>query len=81
MFATEPIADFGSFLAYCPSNNPSLDHDVKGKFVPPAKPIVFGTNGKSILCWSMFAIEPVAHSSLLPNIDFKKMGHVTMIKG
>ena len=24
----------------------------------PAKPIIFGVNGKNILCWSIFAIEP-----------------------
>ena len=71
IISTEPITDFCSFLAYCPSNDPSLDHDVKGKFVPPAKPIAFGTNGKRILCWSMFTIEPIAHSSLLPNVDLE----------
>ena len=41
--------------------------DVKGKIVSFAKLIVFGTNGKIILFWSMFAIEPIAHFSLLPD--------------
>ena len=26
----------------------------------PAKPINFGVNGKKVLCWSVFAIEPIA---------------------
>ena len=76
MFVTEPIVDFCRFWGYWPSNNPSLDHDVKGKIVSLVKRIVFGTNGKRILCWSMFAIEPIAHFSLLPDNWLEKNGSI-----
>ena len=55
-FAIEPIADFCPFWGYWPSKNGSRDHDVqgiKGEFVSLAKPIVFGTTGRIILCSSI----------------------------
>ena len=64
IFAIESIADFCQFWGYWPLKNESHDHDVEGKFVSLAKPIVFGTTGKGILCWSIIAIELIADFSL-----------------
>ena len=64
IFAIESTADICPFWGYWPSKNWPRDHDVKGDFVSLAKPIVFGTTGKRILCWSIIAIEPIADFSL-----------------
>ena len=37
----------------------SRDHDVMGETFLLIKPIKFDVNGKRILCWSVFAIEPI----------------------
>ena len=37
----------------------SRDHDVMGEKNLLTKPIKFGVNGKRILCWSIFALEPI----------------------
>ena len=58
LFAIASIADFCIFRGYWPSTNGSYDHDVKGEFVSLAKPFVFGTSGKGMLCWSIIAVEP-----------------------
>ena len=51
----EPKADFSLFLGYWSTKNESRDHDVKGEFVSLAKPIVFGTGGKNVLCTLTFS--------------------------
>ena len=63
-FAIESIADICPFWCYWSSKNWPRDHDVKGDFVSLVKYIVFGTTGKSILCWSIIAVEPIADFSL-----------------
>ena len=48
--SVESIADFCPFWDYWPSKNGSREDDIKGEFVSLAKPFVFGTTGKKILC-------------------------------
>ena len=74
MFATEPIPDVCLFLGYWPSKNESRDRGVKGESVSPAKPNVFGATGRRVLCWSMFAIEPLAEFSLFLDYWPSKVG-------
>ena len=64
IFSIESTADICPFGGYWPAKNWLRDHHVKGDFVSLAKPIVFGTTGKIILCWSIIAIEPIADFSL-----------------
>ena len=58
LFAIKPIADFCSILGYWPSKNASRDYNA-GEFVSLAKPIVLYTIRKRILCWWIFALEPI----------------------
>ena len=58
IFALEPATDICPFLSYWPSKNASRYHGLQGEFVSLAKPIVFGTSGKGMLCWSIIAVEP-----------------------
>ena len=60
IFAVEPIAYFCPILVYWPSKNASCDYNVIGEFVSLAKPIVLCTIRKRILCWWIFALEPIA---------------------
>ena len=50
ILAIEPKADFFPFWGYWPSKDGSREHNVKVEFVSLAKPIVFGTSGKKVLC-------------------------------
>ena len=60
IFAIESIADFCPILDYWPSKNVSRGHGIKDRFVSLAKPTTLCTIRKRILCWSIFANEPMA---------------------
>ena len=47
-------------LGYYPSKIVPHDHGIKDAFIFLAKSIIFCAAGKKILCWSMFATEPIA---------------------
>ena len=59
-FAIKSIADFCLILGYWPSKNASSDHGINDGFVSLAKPTTLCTTGKIILCWPIFAKEPIA---------------------
>ena len=63
-FSIESIVDIYPFWSYWSSKNWPRDHDEKGDFISLVKYIVFGTTGKSVLCWSIIAREPIAEFSL-----------------
>ena len=50
IIAIESIADFSLFLSYWSSRNGSRGYRIKSEFVSLAKPIVFGTAGKKVVC-------------------------------
>ena len=82
IFATELLADFCPFWDYWPSKNWPRDHDVKGEFASLAKPIVFGTTEKRILCSSIIAVESIADFSLFVGYWPSKNGsHDYDVKG
>ena len=60
IFGIEPVADFCPILGYWPSKNVSRDHGIMDRFVSLAKPTSLCTLKKIILCWSIFAKEPIA---------------------
>ena len=57
----------------------SHDHVVIGEKYLVTKPINFGVNGKRILYWSIFAVEPTADFCHLWVIDLQRMRSVTMV--
>ena len=82
IFATELLADFCPFWDYWPSKNWPRDHDVKGEFASLAKPFVFGTTEKRILCSSIIAVESIADFSLFVGYWPSKNGsHDYDVKG
>ena len=60
IFDAALIAAFCPFLDYWTTKDAPRDHGIRGEFVSLRKPIVLCTIEKKILCWSMFAIEPIA---------------------
>ena len=60
-FAIKSIADFCLILGYWPSKNASSDHGINDGFISLAKRTTLYTIGKIILCWPIFAKEPIAN--------------------